>query len=69
MTELDERRKLAFREIREEFNSLTEMSRAFGVSLPAVWKWKKFGIPESRLPYFRLKYPKLQAWKGLPRGF
>lgn len=66
--DLEDRRKLAFAELSRDFKSLTEMAMAFGVSVPAVSKWKRYGIPESRVPYFMLKYPRLEAWKGLPRG-
>ena len=66
--ELIERRKMAFKELEKQFTTLTEMAAYFGVSVPAITKWKKFGVPESRVPYLRLRYPKFDAWKGLPRG-
>lgn len=66
-TDIDERRKKAFEEIVREFGSMTEMARRFGVSVPAIYKWKLNGIPRSRVPFFMLKYPELDAWKGLPR--
>lgn len=66
--ELIERRKMAFKELEKQFTTLTEMAAHFGVSVPAIIKWKKFGVPESRVPYLRLRYPKFDAWKGLPRG-
>lgn len=62
------RRKKAFEEIAKQFATLTEMAAYFGVSSPAISRWKRSGIPKSRVPYFMLKYPKLEAWKGLPRG-
>lgn len=68
MGDMDERRKRAFDELYREFRSLTEMAQAFGVSVPAMYKWKLNGVPEARVPYFMLKYPHLEAWKGLPRG-
>lgn len=66
--ELIERRKLAFKELEKQFTTLTEMASYFGVSVPAIIKWKKFGVPEIRVPYLMLRYPKFKAWKGLPRG-
>lgn len=62
------RRKKAFEEIEKQFATLTEMAAYFGVTSPAISRWKRSGIPKSRVPYFMLKYPKLEAWKGLPRG-
>lgn len=66
--DIEERRKQAFEEIAKNFDSLTQMANYFGVTAAAIHKWKLYGIPESRVPYFMLKYPKLEAWKGLPRG-
>lgn len=67
-SDMDARRKQAFSELVSLFGSLTNMAAAFGVSVPAISKWKRGGVPLSRVPYFMLKYPKLEAWKGLPRG-
>ena len=61
------RRKQAFSELSKQFDSLTAMATAFGISCPAITKWKKQGVPQVRVPYLMLKYPKLEAWKGLPR--
>lgn len=68
ITEMTSRRKQAFEELSKRFSSLSEMAAYFGVTVPAICKWKRLGIPQSRVPYFMLKYPKLEAWKGLPRG-
>ncbi len=74
MTEIEEyarmssRRKKAFEEIEKKFATLNAMAAYFGVTSPAISRWKRSGIPKSRVPYFMLKYPKLEAWKGLPRG-
>lgn len=67
-TEMTARRKKAFEELEKQFSSLSEMAAYFGVTSPAISRWKRSGIPKSRVPYFMLKYPKLEAWKGLPRG-
>lgn len=67
-TEMTARRKKAFEELEKQFSSLTEMAAYFGVTSPAISRWKRSGVPKSRVPYFMLKYPKLEAWKGLPRG-
>lgn len=67
-TEMTERRKKAFEELERNFSTLSEMAAYFGVTSPAISRWKRSGIPKSRVPYFMLKYPKLEAWKGLPRG-
>ena len=67
MKDMDERRRKAFDEISKQFGSLTAMANCYGVTTPAITKWKKNGIPLSRVPYFQLRYPKLEAWKGLPR--
>lgn len=61
------RRKQAFSELSAQFDSLTAMASAFGISCPAISKWKREGVPLARVPYFMLKYPKLEAWRGLPR--
>lgn len=67
-TEMTARRKKAFEELEKKFATLSEMAAYFGVTSPAISRWKRSGIPKSRVPYFMLKYPKLEAWKGLPRG-
>ena len=67
-TEMTARRKKAFEELEKQFSSLSEMAAYFGVTSPAISRWKRSGIPKSRVPYFMLRYPKLEAWKGLPRG-
>lgn len=67
-TEMTARRKKAFEELEKKFSTLSEMAAYFGVTSPAISRWKRSGIPKSRVPYFMLKYPKLEAWKGLPRG-
>lgn len=67
-TEMTERRKKAFEELEKQFATLSEMAAYFGVTSPAISRWKRSGIPKSRVPYFMLRYPKLEAWKGLPRG-
>lgn len=67
-TEMTARRKKAFEELEKQFSTLSEMAAYFGVTSPAISRWKRSGIPKSRVPYFMLKYPKLEAWKGLPRG-
>nr|DAE41860.1 MAG TPA: excisionase [Caudoviricetes sp.] len=67
-TEMTARRKKAFEELEKQFKTLTEMAEYFGVSSPAISRWKRSGIPKGRVPYFMLKYPKFEAWKGLPRG-
>lgn len=67
-TEMTARRKKAFEELEKQFATLSEMAAYFGVTSPAISRWKRSGIPKSRVPYFMLKYPKLEAWKGLPRG-
>lgn len=67
-TEMTARRKKAFEELEKQFSSLSEMAAYFGVTSPAISRWKRSGVPKSRVPYFMLKYPKLEAWKGLPRG-
>ncbi len=66
--DMDARRKMAFAELSQKYDTLTAMAAAFGISVPAISKWKRGGVPSSRVPYFMLKYPKLEAWKGLPRG-
>lgn len=68
LLDMDTRRRMAFEELAKRFTSLSEMAAYFGVSCPAISKWKRLGIPVGRVPYFMLKYPKLEAWKGLPRG-
>ena len=65
---MSERRKAAFNEIASKIDSLSAMADYFGVTPPAIARWKREGIPEARVPYFMLRYPKLDAWKGLPRG-
>lgn len=67
-TEMTARRKKAFEELEKQFSSLSEMAAYFGVTSPAISRWKRSGVPKSRVPYFMLRYPKLEAWKGLPRG-
>lgn len=67
-SDMDARRKQAFTELMAIFGSLTKMAAAFGISVPAISKWKRGGVPSIRVPYLMLKYPKLEAWKGLPRG-
>ena len=67
-TEMTARRKKAFEELEKKFATLSEMAAYFGVTSPAISRWKRSGIPKSRVPYFMLRYPKLEAWKGLPRG-
>lgn len=67
-TEMTARRKKAFEELEKQFSSLSEMTAYFGVTSPAISRWKRSGVPKSRVPYFMLRYPKLEAWKGLPRG-
>ena len=67
-TEMTARRKKAFEELEKKFSTLSEMAAYFGVTSPAISRWKRSGIPKSRVPYFMVKYPKLEAWKGLPRG-
>ena len=62
------RRKLAYEELAKRFETMTAMAESFGVTVPAIAKWKRYGVPASRVPYFMLKYPKMEAWKGLPRG-
>lgn len=66
--EMRERRKQAYTELASMFKSGTEMAAHFGVSLPAISRWKRNGVPASRVPYFMLRYPRLKAWEGLPRG-
>ncbi len=60
-------RKQAFEELASQFKSLTDMAKFFGVSSPAIAKWKKNGVPLARVPYLMLRYPKLKAWDGLPK--
>ena len=67
-TEMTARRKKAFEELEKKFSTLSEMAAYFGVTSPAISRWKRSGVPKSRVPYFMLKYPNLEAWKGLPRG-
>lgn len=67
-TEMTARRKKAFEELEKKFSTLSEMAAYFGVTSPAISRWKRSGIPKSRVPYFMLRYPKFEAWKGLPRG-
>lgn len=67
-TEMTARRKKAFEELEKQFSTLSEMAAYFGVTSPAISRWKRSGVPKSRVPYFMLRYPKLEAWKGLPRG-
>ena len=64
---MDERRKKAFDEISKQFETLSAMANCYGVTSAAITKWKNNGIPLSRVPYFQLRYPKLEAWKGMPR--
>ncbi len=63
-----ERRKLAYAEIASRFESQTQMALSFGVSPAAITKWKRLGVPQSQVPFLMLKYPRLKAWEGLPRG-
>lgn len=67
-TEMTARRKKAFEELEKKFATLSEMAAYFGVTSPAISRWKRSGIPKSRVPYFMLRYPKLEAWEGLPEG-
>lgn len=64
---MNDYRKKAFVELSQSFPSLAAMARHFGVSAPAMSKWKKFGVPLARVPYLMLRYPKLKAWEGLPK--
>lgn len=56
-------RKKVFEELMRQFQTQMEMAHFFGVSYPAITKWKMTGIPNSLIPYLKLKYPKLQAWE------
>lgn len=64
---MNDYRKLAFDELAGQFKNLAEMAKHFGVSSPAIAKWKKSGVPLARVPYLMLRYPKLKAWEGLPK--
>lgn len=66
--DMSERRKKAFTELSNQFETLTAMGVTFGISPSAITKWKRQGVPQARVPYLMLKYPKLEAWKGLPRA-
>ena len=35
------------------------VAKIFGVSVPAVSKWRIQGIPPARLMYLKVKYPKV----------
>ena len=63
-----DRRRLAFSEIVALFESQRQMAAHFGISPAAITKWKRDGVPQHQVPYLMLKYPRLKAWDGLPRG-
>ena len=65
---MDDFRKKAFDELVSHFDSLAEMARFFGITPPAISRWKRDGVPMARVPYLMLRFPKLKAWKGLPHG-
>lgn len=48
--ELIERRKLAFKELEKQFTTLTEMAAYFGVSVPAIIKWKSLAFLKAECP-------------------
>lgn len=56
-------RKKVYEELMRQFQTQMDMARFFGVSFPAVTRWKKAGVPNALVPYLKLKYPKLQAWE------
>lgn len=47
------------KKIIELIGNTAQTAREFGVSLAAVSRWKKTGIPKARLMYLEVKYPHL----------
>lgn len=65
-------RRLAFKEIekkysgrnKEDWGRKTSIAKSLGITRGAVCQWEKCGVPKSRIPYFRLKFPDLEIWKA-----
>ena len=65
-------RRLAFKEIAEkysgknkkEWGKKTAIAKSLGLTRAAICLWEKNGVPGSRIPYFRLKFPDLEIWKN-----
>ncbi len=64
-------RKQAFKAVVKQFEKQNQKERgtrasiahSLGLSRSAVTSWEKKGIPRSRIPYFKLIFPKLTIWK------
>lgn len=76
---LSERHKSNFERLVKAFGSQEKIAKAIGVTQPAVYKWRKFGVPISRVKKICLIfnelsisekinphdfYPDIFTWKG-----
>lgn len=66
-------RKLAFEQVIAQYEGKfwkergkqSALAAVFGISPASISQWKINGIPSSRIPYFKLKFPKLPIWKEI----
>lgn len=64
-------RKKAFKKIVSQYEKQYQSERgvksriaqSLGLTRAAVTLWEKQGVPKSRIPYFKLKFPDLDIWK------
>lgn len=43
----------------EELGGTAKVAKIFKIKMPSVSKWKKAGIPQARLMYLKVKYPRI----------
>lgn len=43
----------------DSLGGTAKVAKIFGIKMPSVSRWRKTGIPEARLMYLQVKYPKI----------
>lgn len=52
-----------------ERGRVATLAKSLGITTQAVWQWNKTGIPTSRIPYFKLKFPHLKVWEKFEKKY
>lgn len=47
----------------KELGGENKIASICNIKTPSVYGWYKYGIPDSWLAFFKVKYPKLQIWE------
>lgn len=52
----------------DELGGTSQVARLMQISKASVSAWRKNGIPQAREMYFRVAYPKLEAWGNVKKS-